>query len=186
MLRILIILSAPPILAAFAGRWWFGIRVLAEGAKETCRADLSKWNPPADGAIMRSGDSAAIHGRRLHDQALAEWKEIAPASAAARENSLRLGLAGPPFAVIIAIFAAIVGKVHVFTSIGLVLIAVALCALVGLLSLPAELHAITRTADRVRKSGVFPSSVDFTHVVRCGYAYAWLRSLPQVLCLLQR
>lgn len=186
MFRILLLLSLPPILVALAARWWFGLRVLAEGCGKKTRADLTEWTPPADGKIIPAEDTAAAHGARLHTQAMAEWKGEHPSAFTSRESSLRFGLAVPPFAAIIAIFAAIVGKLHVLPAIGVFLLAIALAAIVTLMTLPAELHAITRTADRVRKSGAFPSSVDFSNVCRCAIAHAWLRSVPRILRLIQR
>ncbi|MES2996155.1 MAG: hypothetical protein V4733_05025 [Verrucomicrobiota bacterium] len=185
MFRLVLILSIAPILAALAARWWFGLRVLATEGQEICRINPAKW-PEIPGHVLPEKATAEVLGKLLHDQALAGWRTEYPAAAASRENSLRFGMAVPPFAAIIAIFTVLIGKTKPIAAIGIFIGSIAVSTLIGLLSLPAELSAITRTAARLRTLGALTPSCEADAVVRCALATAWLRSLPRVLAFLQR
>lgn len=185
--RLLLLASLPVIAAALAARWFFGQRVLESSGAEICSVDPRKWPEKTIGnPLSRTDDTAAQHGGRMHAAALAEWAREQPAAAGSRENSLRFGIIAPPFAAVIAILAVFAGKLHALVAIGVFLAGIALAALLGLLSLPAELQAVNRTAERMRAAGAFVSTIDLAHIVRCAHALAWMRSLPQILRVFQR
>jgi hypothetical protein len=188
MFRFILILSILPIAAAMLARWWFGLRVLANEGRRTCRCDLASWMPaPGDAAVIhRAEKSAAEFGAELRTKALAEWFEKDPKAATARENNRRFGLAVPPLSAVIAVFALLAGRTPVMGAIAILFAATALAAVFGLLSLPPELRAIARHARGVRKGRNFPASDDEATVIRCAVAHAWSESLPPILRWLQR
>ena len=183
MFRIIFFLSLFPITIALAARWWFGLRVLMSEGRRTCRCDLKRWLPqPGDEAVIhRAEDTAAEFGRQLRLKALAEWSGRDPKAAASRENNRRFGLAVPPLSGIVAVFAVVVGKVPVMGGFAILLGATALSALLGLLTLPPELSAISHTARKVREGRDFPDRDDEDSVVRCAIAHAWELALPPIL-----
>lgn len=183
MFRLLLFISLFPIAIALIARWWFGMRVLAGDGMRPCRCDLKRWLPtPGDEAVVhRAEGSAAEFGRQLRIKALAEWRERDPKAAASRENTRRFGLAVPPLSGVVAVFAVLVGKVPVMGAIAILLAATALAAVLGLLTLPPELGAITRAARKVREDKNFPGSEEEEAVIRCAIAHAWDLSLPPIL-----
>lgn len=182
MFRLLLLLSLLPIAAALIVRWWCGLRVLATDGKLTCRCDLAQWMPPAgDAAVVhRAEKSAAEFGHELRIKALAEWHDEDPKAAAAREGTRRFGKAVPPLSMMIAVFALLVGKVPFAGALAIVVAAIAITAVLGLLSLPIELQAIARAANRIKKQGSFPSRDDEETVIRCAIAHAWSDSPPAI------
>jgi len=183
MFRLLLFLSLFPIVIALLARWWFGVRVLAGDGKRPCRCDLQRWLPsPDDSAIVhRAENSAAEFGRQLRLKALAEWRKQDPKSAAAREGSRRFGLAVPPLSGVVAVFAVLVAKIPFIGAIAILFAATAISAMIGLLSLPPELRAIARVANKAREQKNFPNRDDEDAVVRCAIAHAWDLSLPPIL-----
>ena len=188
MFRLILFVALFPIAIALAARWWFGLRVLLMNGKRSCRCDLARWLPsPGDEAIIhRAEESATEFGRQLRLKALAEWKERDPKAAASRENTRRFGLAVPPLSGVVAVFALLVGKVPIMGAITIFVGATALAALLGLLTLPPELSAITRTARKVREEKNFPNDDDENAVIRCASAHAWDAALPPILRWMHR
>ncbi len=188
MFRLILILSILPIATTMLARWWFGLRVLANEGRRTCRCDLASWMPaPGDAAVIhRAEKSAAEFGAELRTKALAEWFEKDPKAATAREKSRRFGLAVPPLSAVIAVFALLAGRTPVMGAIAILFAATALAAVFGLLSLPPELRAIARHSRSIRQNKYFPASDDETTVIRCAVAHAWSDSLPPILRWLQR
>ncbi len=183
MHRVVFMLSILPIAAAMVARWWFAVRILAIEGRRPCQADLQNWLPaPGDAALVhRAEGTAAEFGRQLRDKALAEWREADPKAAGSRDNSRRFGLAVPPLSVMVAVFAVLVGKVPVLGGFAVFLGATAVAAVLGLLTLPPELAAITRAARAMRERRSFPRPGDEMAVIRCAKAHAWDRSLPPLL-----
>ena len=183
MLRLLLLLFLLPIIIALVARWWFGLRVLSADGMRPCRCDLTNWLPaPGDVSLVhRAEESAAEFGRQLRLKALAEWHEQDPKAASSREQTRRFGMAVPPLSAIVAVLAVLVGKVPVAGAIIILLGAAALSAMLGLLSLPSELCAIARAADKVRKAKNFPRNDEQDSVVRCAVAHAWDCALPPIL-----
>lgn len=188
MFRLLLILSLLPIAAALIARWWFGLRVLATDGKLTCRCDLEKWMPAPNDvtAVHRAERSASEFGRELRIKALAEWREEDLKAAAAREGSRRFGRAVPPLSAMVAVFALVVGKIPLAGALAIVAGACAVAAVLGLLTLPQELHAIARGAHKLRSRKSFPAEHDEEIVIRCAIAHAWDEAAPPVLRWLQR
>ncbi len=188
MFRLILFISLFPIAIALVARWWFGMRILAARGGRACRCDLGRWLPmPGDEAVIhRAEESAAGFGKQLRIKALAEWKEQDVKAAQARANSLRFGMAVPPLSGIVAVMAVLVGKVPVTGAIAILLGATALSAAFGLLTLPAELTAISRMARKVRAEKQFPNSDDEDAVIRCASAHAWDVALPPILRCLHR
>lgn len=199
MWRLLLILSIIPIAIALLARWWFGIRVLAAHGRRACRCDPNRWEPvlgsplkisspttnPATGTPPNDPTTSAEFGRQLRLAALAQWRLREPKLAAARESSRRFGLAVPPLSAMVAVFAAVLAKIPMLGAIIIFLLATALAAVFGLLSLGTELRAIAITAKTLRASRLFPRSDDEDAVVECAIAHAWLETVPPVLRLLQ-
>lgn len=183
MFRLLLILSLFPIAIALAARWWFGGRVLAGEGKRPCRCDLVRWLPtPGDDAVVhRAEETAEAFGQQLRHKALAEWHERDPRAAASRENMRRFGLAVPPLSGVVAVFAVLVGKIPVTGAIAILLGATALAALLGILTLPPELSAISRATRKLREEKGFPNRDDEDAVIHCAIAHAWDLSLPPIL-----
>ena len=188
MWRILLIFSVIPLAAALIARWWFGMRVLADDGQRPCTCDLGSWMPlPGDTAVIhRADESAAEFGRQLRLKALAEWQEREPKAATSRENTRRFGMAVPPLSGIIAVFAVLVAKIPIMGGLPVLFAATALASALGILSLPAELGAITRAAKTLRERKSFPRRDDEDAVIRCAVAHAWKETLPPILGLLQR
>lgn len=180
--RLLLILSLLPLAAALGARWWFALRVLRGEGRRACRCDLGRWFAPgAADVIRRSEASAAEFGGELRDRALAVWKDENPKAAASREGARRFGMAVPPLSILVAVFAVLVGKLPVLGAIAIFLAACALAAVFGLMSLPAELSAISRAAKRARDARAFPDGDDEMAVIRCAQATAWDLAIPPVL-----
>ena len=97
----------------------------------------------------------------------------------------RFGMAVPPLSAVVAVFAMVVGKIPLAGVLAIVLTTTALAAVFGLLTLPAELQAIQRTARKAREQGGFPAADDQAAVLRCALAHAWEAALPPILKLLQ-
>lgn len=183
MFRLLLFLSLFPIALALAARWWFGLRVLISIGKQSCRCNLERWFPsPGDESIVhRAENTSEEFGRELRTKALAEWAERDPKAAASREGTRRFGMAVPPLTGIIVVFAVIVGKVPIIGAFAILLTATALSAALGLLTLPPELSAISKTARRIREDRSFPAGDDGEAVARCAVAHAWEQALPPIL-----
>lgn len=188
MFRVILFLSLFPIAAALAARWWFGVRILLDAGKRQCRCDLGKWLPaPGDEALLhRAEESAAEFGRQLRLKALAEWTERDPKAAASREGTRRFGMAVPPLSAVVAVFAVLVGKIPIIGAIAILLGATALSALLGLLTLPPELSAISRAARQLREKKGFPDRDDESAVIRAANAHAWNLALPPILRWMHR
>lgn len=183
MFRTLLFISLFPIAIALIARWWFGTRVLSNLRKRPCRCDLKRWLPsPGDDAVIhRAEGSAGDFGSQLRSKALAEWRERDAKAAGSRENMRRFGMAVPPLSALVAVFAVLVGKIPIMGVFAILLGATALSALLGILTLPPELAAITRTARKLREDRGFPDSEDEDSVIRCAMAEAWDASLPPIL-----
>jgi hypothetical protein len=188
MFRLILFISLFPIAIALIARWWFGLRILAAEGDRPCRCDLTSWLPaPGDEALIhRAEESAAEFGRQLRLKALAEWQTQDSKSATARDNSRRFGMAVPPLSGVIAVLAVVVGKVPVMGAVSILFGATALATVLGILSLPAELAAITRAAGKAREAKSFPRRDDEDAVVQCAMAYAWEAALPHVLRMVQK
>jgi hypothetical protein len=187
-MRLILFFSLFPIALALGARWWFGVRVLAQTGSRKCRCDLGRWTPsPGDEAVIhRAENTAAEFGRELRLKALSDWRESDPKAAASRENSRRFGLAVPPLSGIVAIFAMFVGKIPFLGALAIPVAATALAGILGLLTLPPELTAISRRARKLREDKSFPSSEDADAVIRCAIAHAWDASLPPLLRMIHR
>ncbi len=186
MFRLLILLSALPIAAAFVARWWFGMRILAAAGRRQCTCDLSRWEnafgkenlPPSKSADSR------IFAELLRKSALADWKTREPKAAASREGARRFGMAVPPLSLMVAVFA--VGKIQFSGVIAVFLIAIALSVFISYLSISPELNAILTTARRLRDTGVFHRRDDEDSVIESASASAWKEAAPPVFNLIQR
>lgn len=183
MWRLPLIISLIAIAAAAAARWYFGLRVLTGVGGRPCRCDPARWDDATD---LPAEASALEFGRRLRQQALAQWTLDQPKAAASRQSVKRFGLAVPPLAAIVAVFAFIVAKIPVLGAIAIALFATALACAVGLSSLPAELAAVTRASRALRESRCFKRRDDEDAVIRCAHAHAWMDTLPHVVSTFQR
>jgi hypothetical protein len=187
MYRLLIIVSLLPIIIAMIVRWWMGKRVLATVGKRGCQCDLTRWFPPGgdNSLIRRSSDNAANFGHELRLMAIEAWREENPQAAKTRANTHRFGAAVPPLATMVAAFALLVGKLPVMGVFAILFAAIALAAAMSLLGLPAELHAITRHAKRIRSEKSFPDPGEEQAVIDCAIAHAWNAAAPPVIRWLQ-
>ncbi len=188
MFRFILLISVLPIAIALLLRWWFGLRVLADEGRRSCRCDLRNWLPaPGDVAnVHRADQNAAEFGQELRQKALAEWLENDPKAAKSRENARRFGLAVPPLSAVIAVFALLAGRTPLMGAVAIVFAATALATIFGILSLAPELRAIARSAQAIRKHRSFLTSDDEEAVIRCAVAHAWSETLPPILRWLHR
>lgn len=186
--RLLILLAALPVAAAFVARWWFGMRILSTAGRRQCTCDLGKWekafgpeNPPPS----KSGD-ARIYAELLRKAALKDWATRDPKAAASREGTRRFGMAVPPLSLLIAVLAIIVGKIPVTGAIAIFLLAIAFAVVLSYLSIAPELKAILTTSRRLRDSGVFFRRDDEDAVIEAAAALAWKEGAPPVFNLIQK
>ncbi len=187
MFRILLLVSALPIAATIVLTWWFGTRVLWAQGKRMCRADLGKWTPDdeAEGAAQSSEATAKVFGIQVRNQALKAWKEQSPKLAKAREGNRAFGMAVPPLSGVVVVFAAAVGRLPPFGAITIFVMATAISAVLGMLSLPSELTAVRRYIKSDKFKGSFPNSYDEESVIACALAQVWESGLPPILRWLQ-
>ncbi|HEX5789725.1 MAG TPA: hypothetical protein VFY13_01170 [Luteolibacter sp.] len=183
MYRPLLLISLLIAIASILVRWWFGMRFLQEQGTRSCRCDLEAWLPAAgDPAKERSETATAWDfGDQLRRKALAQWSKDDPNSYRAREGSRRFGLAVPPLSLLVALFAMVVGKIPLVGAAAIFCVATAIACALGLMSLPAELAAVSRHAAKTRKARCFPNRDDEDAVIECALAHCWNRSLPPVL-----
>ena len=188
MFRLLILLAALPIVAAFLARWWLGMRILSATGRRQCSCDLSRWEktfgpetlPPSE-----KGD-ALVFAEQLRESALADWKTRNPKAAASREGARRFGMAVPPLSLMIAILAIIVGKIPITGAISIFLLAIAFSVIISYLSIAPELNAILVTSRRLRDSGVFRRRDDEDAVISATTALVWKEAAPPVFNLIQK
>jgi hypothetical protein len=182
MWRLLFLLSILPVIGALIARWYFGLRVLAIEGKRLCRFDRVRevYTGENSSIEIKEGPAAGL-GKLLHTAALAEWKTRDPKRAAARESARKFGLAVPPIALIIAIFAMIVGRVSIYGGFVLFLAAIALSVVTNLLTLGTELTAIAITSRKLREARAFTTRDDEEAVTRSALAHAWADCIPPIL-----
>lgn len=188
MFRLLILLAALPIVAAFLARWWFGMRILSSAGRRQCSCDLTRWEKAFGSAslpLSEKGD-ASIFAARLRESALADWKTRNPKAAASRESARRFGMAVPPLSLMVAILAVFVMKIGVTGAIAIFLLAVAFSVIISYLSIAPELNAILLTARRLRDSGIFHRRDDEDSVIEAASALVWRESAPPVFNLIQK
>lgn len=188
MSRLLILIAILPILIAFAIRWWFGLRVLAANKRRQCSCNLEKWEqtfgqehlPPS-----HSGD-AILFATALRNAALADWKTREPKAAMSREGTRRFCLAVPPLAALVAIMAALVGRIPFTMALAIFLLAIAFCALISYLGIAAELKASLTACRRLQDSRIFTRRDDEEAVIQATNALAWKQAAPPILSLIQK
>jgi len=163
MHRLLLVASLIVIAAALAARWWFVLRILAQADDEAG----NDTTPPSR------------RGAELHHAALAQWQCDDAKDAALRNAQLRFGMAVPPLSLLVAIFAAAVGRVPLALALTIPLAATALSVLVGFSGLPRELMALSRHISG--RTGIRADDPG----IRCALAHARDRVFPTVLRWLQ-
>jgi hypothetical protein len=188
MWQSLFLISAVPVGAALLARWWFGTRVLAQLANRPCRCNLTVWlpTPENDAAVHRAEHTAVEFATQLRQQALVKWQMDDPKAAGSRDGTHRFGMAVPPLSALVAVLAAVVARLPIAGALAIFLAATALSSVFGILTLPAELAAIARTAKAARGSKAFPHRDDEEAVIACANALAWKHTLPPVLSLVQK
>lgn len=183
MWRLIFLLSILPIVAALVARWYFGLRVLNSEGRRPCAADPIRWevylgnNPP----VETKDAPAQEFGKLLRLRALADWSTRDKKQAASRESAKKFGLAVPPLALIIAVFALLVAKIPFLGAVAILFASTALSAAFGLLTLGTELRAIAVTTRRLRESRAFVRKDDEDAVASCAVAHAWAESIPPIL-----
>ncbi len=188
MPRLLILLAALPIIAAFVARWWFGMRIIASQGKRQCKCDLDKWNDAfgAENLPASKEADARVYAELLRNAALLDWKTRDPKAAAGRESSRRFGMAVPPFSLMIAILAVFVAKIGIPMAIAIFLLATAIAAVFSYLGIAPELKAVLTASARLRATRVFPRRDDEDAVIEAANALAWKEAAPPVFNLIQR
>jgi len=183
MWRLIFIISILPIIAAIVARLYFGIRVLSKDGRLPCTADAIRWQvylgdkPP----LETPSAPATEFGKVLRLAALEDWKARAPKQAASRESARKFGLAVPPLALVIAIFALLVAKIPFLGAVSILFASTALSAAFGLLTLGTELRAIAVTTRKLRESRTFMRRDEEESVANCAVAHAWSESIPPIL-----
>ena len=185
MHRILLLVSAIPCAIVIAMTWWFGTRVLWAQGKRMCRADVGKWlpDPNEDKKLQSSEATAKVFGVQVRNKALKHWKKQSPKLAKAREGNRAIGMIAPPFGGIIGIFLVVTAKP--ILGLAIFVMATAISAIMGILSLPSELTAIRRYIKSDEFKGSFPNSYDEESVIACALAQVWESGLPPILRWLQ-
>ncbi len=188
MFRLLILIAALPIVAAFVARWWFGMRILSSEGRRQCSCDLARWEKafgPENLPPSKNGD-ASIYAALLRKSALADWNTRAPKAAASREGARRFGMAVPPLSLMVAILAVFVMKIGVPMAIAIFLLAIAFSVIISYLSIAPELNAMLAASRRLRDSGVFHRRDDEDAVINAANALVWKEAAPPVFNLIQR
>lgn len=186
MWRLLFLLSILPIVAAIVARWHFGLRVLSREGRRPCTLDVIRWKVYlGDTPMIETHEAPATEfGKLLRIAALEDWKARDPKRAASRESARKFGLAVPPFALIIAIFAFILARIPFLGALAILFASTALSAVFGLLTLGTELQAITFYIRKLRASRAFMRRDDEEAVINCAIAHAWSESIPPILRIL--
>jgi hypothetical protein len=186
MWRLLFLISVLPIVAAIAARWYFGIRVLNSQGKRPCTVDPIRWKVYlGENPVLETSDAPATElGKVLRLTALADWKSREPKRAASRESARKFGLAVPPLALIIAVFALVLAKIPFMGAVAILFTSTALSAIMGLLTLGTELQAIALTTRRLRESRAFVRRDDEDATAAAAVAHAWAESIPPILRIL--
>jgi hypothetical protein len=186
--RILILLAALPIIAAFVARWWLGLRVLSKAGRRQCSCDPALWEKAfgaENPAPSKSGD-ARVFAETLRKAALDDWKTREPKSAASREGVRRFGMAVPPLSLLVVILGVMVLRIQAHWAIPIFLIAVALSVIFFYLSIAPELNAMLLASRRLRASRAFHRRDDEDAVIAATTALVWKESAPPVFNLIQR
>ena len=186
--RLLILLAALPILAAFVGRWWFGLKILAQYGRHQCKCDIERWNHTfgADNLPISATGDARIYADFLRKAALLDWKTREPKAAGSREGTRRFCTAVPPLSLMIAILALFVAKIGVSMAIAIFLSAIAACAITSYLSIAPELKAVLTATRRMKDAGIFQRSDDTEAIGHAAIALVWRESAPPIFNLIQR
>ena len=188
MFRLLILLAAIPIVAAFLARWWFGVRVLSGTGRRLCSCDLSRWENAFGTECLPPSEKADAHTFAifLRKAALADWSTRERKSAASREGTRRFGMAVPPLSLMVAILGLIVGRIPFTGALAIFLLAIAFSVIISYLSIAPELKAILTTSRRLRDTGVFRRRDDEDAVIEATTALAWKEAAPPVFNLIQK
>ncbi|MGJ8632534.1 MAG: hypothetical protein ACSHX7_01320 [Luteolibacter sp.] len=188
MFRLLILIAALPIIAAFVARWWFGMKVIASKGQHQCKCDLEKWSRTFgdENLPLATRADARVYAELLRKSALEDWRTREPKTATSREGGRRFGMAVPPLALMIAILAMIIGKIPVVGAIAIFLLAIAFAVIISYLGIAPELKAILVTSRRLKDARIFPRTEDELAVLRTTTALAWKEAAPPVFNLLQR
>ncbi|WAC18250.1 hypothetical protein OVA24_13490 [Luteolibacter sp. SL250] len=183
MWRLIFIISILPIVAAIVARWYFGLRVLSKDGRQPCTVDPIRWQVYlGDKPALETPSAPAVElGKVLRLAALEDWKTREPKKAASRESARKFGLAVPPLALVIAVFALLVAKIPFLGAVAILFASTALSAAFGLLSLGGELRAIAVTTRKLRESRSFMRRDDEEAVASCAVAHAWSESIPPIL-----
>lgn len=182
MFRLLLLASIIPIACAWAARWFFATRVMANGAR-VCHCDLSRWHiaTAKPYTTTKAEAPAREFGSKLYEDAMATWAKTDPKAAAYRENIRRFGMAIPPLAGVVAVLAIIAAKISVLPAVSIFVAAIATAAALHLLTISSELAAITRHAKHLFAEQPFPDPAEQHLVLQCAQAQAWERSTPPIL-----
>ena|GEM_PF-6932526 len=178
--RILILLSALVLIAAWAARWWFWWRVRERGRRTECALSVGELRERLGLKAGRDAglrDAAAL-GNALRDAGLRLMEKDGLGAAKKRRTgwwSLRVL---PGLAAMVVVFSAVTKRVPVkwVLAIGCVLIAVHVVLRVTGLSI--ELQAVRRARSELEKSGGFRRMSDEQAVVDCARASVWETVLP--------
>lgn len=188
MFRFLTLIAALPIVAAFVARWWFGLKILSSNGRHQSRCDLEKWSKTfgAENLPPSNEGDARIFAELLRKTALTDWSVRDPKAAASRESTRRFGMAVPPFSLMIAVLAILVGKIPVTGAIAIFLLAIAFAVIIAYLGIAPELKAILITSRRLRDSHIFPRRDDEDAVIQSATALVWKEAAPPIFNLIQR
>ncbi len=188
MFRLLILLAALAIVAAFIARWWLGLRILSGTARRQCSCDLSQWKAHLGTGFLPPSEKADANtfAEHLRKTALSDWAARDPKAAASREGARRFGMAVPPLSLMIAILAIIVGRIPITGAIAIFLLAIAVSIIISYLSIAPELNAVLHTSRRLRESGVFRRRDDEDAVIEAARALTWKEGAPPVFNLIQK
>lgn len=187
-MRIFLFLALLPLLIAVVIRQLRWGNIAKAYASHRCRikgADLARRLLP-EGKVdlpreLAQAEDAPSLGRVLLLVGRAMLEKSHPEPVKARRSLERFGLAAPPFALMVLVFAVVLAKMHVFTALTMVLILCALAVVGGFTMLNVDRQAVFLAIQEMRKSNAVPAEEDEQMMERCAEAAVWREILPASL-----
>jgi hypothetical protein len=178
--RIVILLSAMVLVAAWVARWWFWWRVREKGRRTECGLSVGELRQRLGlkpGRHDELRDAAAL-GSALRDGGLRLLEKDGVGVAKKRRAgwwSLRVL---PGLAAMVLVFSAVTRRVPVKWVLAVACALVAVHVVLRVSGLPTELRAVRRARAELEKSGGFRRMSEEAAVLDCARASVWETVLP--------
>lgn len=178
--RILILLSALTLIAAWAARWWFWWRVREQGRRTGCSMSVAELRERLGVKPGRYGElkDAAALGSALRDAGLRLLESDGDRTAKKRRTgwwSLRVL---PGLAATVVIFSAVTRRVPFKWVLAIACVLIAGHVVLRVVGLSTELRAVRRAREELEKSGGFRRLSEEESVLACARASVWETVLP--------